>query len=72
MTDQENRSGGGRGSMALLWATIALVVVLLLPLRRSDVLVEVYGFEIAVWILAIAFYFVGIVAGWASFKARQG
>lgn len=72
MTDQENRFGGGRRPMALLWVTIALAVALLLPLRRSDVLVDVYGFQIAVWILAIAFYFVGIVAGWASFRARHG
>lgn len=55
-----------------MWVTIALVVVLLLPLRQSDAAVEVYGVEVAVFLLAIVFYVVGIVAGWASFKARQG
>ena len=72
MTGHESRSGGGRGATALLWVAIALVVVLLLPLRQVDVAVEIYGVEVAVWLLAVVFYLVGVLAGFAAFMARRG
>ena len=58
--------------MALLWVAIAVAVALLIPLRGVDASVEVYGLDVAVWLVAVVFYLVGIVAGWASFKARSG
>lgn len=60
------------GATVLLWVTIIAAVALLLPLRGLDVSVELYGVQVAVWLLAIVFYLIGIVAGWASFRARAG
>ncbi len=70
MTDQQSRSGGSRGAMIVLWLAIAAAIALLLPLRGVDSSVEIYGIEVAVWLLAVVFYLVGVVAGWASFRAR--
>jgi hypothetical protein len=72
MTDEQGRSGGSRAAMAVLWGAIAVAVALLLPLRGTDASVELYGLEVAVWLLAVVFYLVGTVAGWASFRARRG
>lgn len=72
MTEQQNPSSGRRRApLIVLWVAIALVVVLLIPLRQSSVLVEVYGVEVAVWLVAVVFYLAGIVAGFAAFRARQ-
>ncbi len=72
MTDQQNRSGGNGRFRALMWLAIAAAVALLLPLRQSDVSVAIYGFEMAIWLVAGLFYVIGLAAGWAAFMARRG
>lgn len=70
MTDEGNRGAGGM--RALMWLAIAVAIALLIPLRQSGVSVQVYGVEMAVWVVAIVFYLIGLAAGWAAFKARRG
>ncbi len=72
MTDQQNRSGGNGRFQAIMWLAIAAAVALLLPLRQSDLAVTIYGFEMAVWLVAGLFYVIGLAAGWAAFMARRG
>ncbi len=72
MTDQQNRSGGNGRFQAIMWLAIAAAVALLLPLRQSDLSVTIYGFEMAVWLVAGLFYVIGLAAGWAAFMARRG
>lgn len=72
MTDQQNRSGVNGRYRALMWLAIAAAVALLLPLRQSDLSVTIYGFEMAVWLLAGLFYVIGLAAGWTAFMARRG
>lgn len=72
MTDQQSRSGVNRRFRALMWLAIAVAVILLVPLRQSDVAVTLYGFEMAVWLIAALFYVIGLAAGWAAFMARRG
>lgn len=72
MSDRQNRPQLNGRFMALMWLAIAVAVVLVVPLRQSDVSVTVYGVEVAVWIAAAVFYVVGLVAGWAAFMARRG
>lgn len=72
MTDQQNRSGFNGKYQAVMWLAIAAAVVLLVPLRQSDLSVTLYGFEVAVWLLAALFYVIGLAAGWAAFMARRG
>lgn len=55
-----------------MWLAIAAAVALLLPLRQSDLSVTLYGFEMAVWLVAALFYVIGLAAGWAAFMARRG
>lgn len=55
-----------------MWLAIAAAVALLLPLRQSDVSVAIYGFEMAIWLVAGLFYVIGLAAGWAAFMARRG
>lgn len=71
MTDQQNRSAGNGKFRVLMWLAIAAAVVLLLPLRQSDLSVTIYGFEMAVWLVAGLFYVIGLAAGWAAFMARR-
>lgn len=71
MTDQQNRSGGNGRYQAIMWLAIAIAVVLLVPLRQSDLTVTLYGFEMAVWLVAALFYVIGLAAGWAAFMARR-
>lgn len=70
MTDQAARRGR-RVSLWVMWLVLAAAVALLLPLRDVDVSVTVYGVEVAVWLLAVAFYTLGLAAGWASLAARR-
>jgi hypothetical protein len=72
LTSQNPAPGRNRGATVLLWVAIIVTIALLLPLRGLDVSVEVYGVQVAVWLLALVFYLVGVVAGWASFRARAG
>ncbi len=72
MTDQQNRFGANGRFRAIMWLAIAAAVALLLPLRQSDLTVTIYGFEMAVWLLAGLFYVIGLTAGWAAFMARRG
>lgn len=71
MVTDPKGTGGGLGAMALLWVAIAVAIALLLPLRNAAVSVDLYGVNVDVWILAVVFYLVGVVAGWASFRARS-
>lgn len=70
MTNQQPASERSRGSVVLLWASIIAAIALLLPLRGMDVSVELYGVDVAIWLMALVFYLVGVVAGFASFMAR--
>jgi len=72
VTDQRNRSGFNGRYQAVMWLAIAVAVALLVPLRQSDLSVTLYGFEMAVWLLAALFYVIGLAAGWAAFMARRG
>lgn len=72
MTDQQNRSGVNGRYRALMWLAIAVAVALLVPLRQSDLSVTLYGFEMAVWLVAALLYVIGLAAGWAAFMARRG
>lgn len=72
MTDQQNRSGVNGRYRAFMWLAIAAAVVLLVPLRQSELTVTLYGFEMAVWLIAALFYVIGLAAGWAAFMARRG
>lgn len=71
MVTGSNAKGGGRAAVAVLWLAIAAAIALLLPLRSVDVSVDIYGMRLDVWLVAVIFYLVGVVAGWASFRARQ-
>lgn len=55
-----------------MWLAIAAAVALLMPLHQSDVSVTIYGFEMAIWLVAGLFYVIGLAAGWAAFMARRG
>lgn len=72
MTDQQNRPGVNGRYHALMWLAIAVAVALLVPLRQSDLSVTLYGFEMAVWLVAALLYVIGLAAGWAAFMARRG
>lgn len=69
MTEQQNHSGVKGRFLVLMW--LAIAVALLVTLRESETRVEIYGAEMAIWIVAI-FYGMGLAEGWAAFMARWG
>lgn len=71
MTDPQSGQRRRGGALAAMWVALGLTVALLLPLRQVDQSVTIYGLEVAVWVLAIVFYLLGLAAGWASFRARR-
>lgn len=72
MTEQQNHYGANGRFLVLMWLAIAVAVALLVPLRESEIRVEIYGVEMAIWLVAAVFYIIGLAAGWAAFMARRG
>lgn len=57
------------------WQTIGIVLVvvaalLLLPLVNDGSRVDVFGLDIPVWLVAFAFYALGVLAGAAAVRSR--
>lgn len=72
MTEQQNHSGVNGRFLVLMWMAIAVAVALIVPLRASEIRVEIYGVEMAIWLVGAVFYVIGLAAGWAAFMARRG
>ncbi len=72
MSVQEPPRTGGRGFRLATLALLIVTLALLLPLRQVDASVPMYGVEVAVWLVAIGFYTLGLAAGWVSMRARRG
>ena len=72
MSVQERPRTGGGGFRLATFALLILTLALLLPLRQVEASVPMYGVEVAVWLVAIGFYTLGLTAGWVSMRARRG
>lgn len=70
MGAQKHDTRPSRGHRVVTFVVLALTIALLLPLRQVDTSVRMYGVDVAVWLLAIGFYTLGLAAGWASLRAR--
>lgn len=70
MTSEDARSAGS-GYRLATFGVLIVTLALLVPLRQVEVSVPMYGIEVAVWLLAVGFYLLGLIAGWVSVRARR-